>query len=334
MRKAVLLGGLVVLAGIVEARAAEPVVFRLNFTPWAMHAQYYAAQKQGFYAAEGLEVEIRPAAAGQRNEAFVATGREQFGVTNADSLIAARASGMPVLGIMADQPDTPFSVFTLKKSGIEKPEQLKGKKLAWLQANIKGLMDPMLKQAGLTRSDIEYVEVGRGTEVQILASGQVDAALGYYYGQPLTLEQRGFPTNVIRFADHGVKFYGSILYTSEQVAKTKPDLVEKFLRASLKGWIWTQDHMDEAMTYVIAQAPDREQDLEVKKLKLIYEIYRNPEYKERFGRMVDDKWQSSIDILAEGGDLQSKPKPQEMYTNAFVEKLPETKQFAEKLQAR
>jgi NitT/TauT family transport system substrate-binding protein len=334
MRHTGLLAGLILLAGSGGAGAAEPVIFRLNFTPWAMHSQYYAAQKQGFYAAEGLEVEIRPAAAGQRNEAFVATGREQFGVTNADSLIAAKASGMPVIGIMADQPDTPFSVFALKKSGIEKPEQLKGKKLAWLQANIKGLMDPMLKQAGLTRGDIEYVEVGRGTEVQILASGQVDAALGYYYGQPLTLEQRGFPTNVIRFADHGVRFYGSILYTSDQLAKSKPELAKRFLRATLKGWMWTQDHMEEAMNYVIAQAPDREHALEVKKLKLIYDIYRNPEYKERFGKMYDDKWQSSIDILAEGGDLQSKPKPGDMYTNAFVEKLPETKQFAEKLQAK
>jgi len=67
MRGTALLAGLLVVAATGAAGAAEPVIFRLNFTPWAMHAQYYAAQQQGFYAAEGLDVEIRPAAAGQRN---------------------------------------------------------------------------------------------------------------------------------------------------------------------------------------------------------------------------------------------------------------------------
>src|SRR4051812_29382242 len=81
------------------ARAEDKVILRLNFTPWGMHAQYYAALKQGFYKAEGLDLEIRPAAAGQQNEVLVASGREHFGVSNADGFIKARSNNVPVIAI-------------------------------------------------------------------------------------------------------------------------------------------------------------------------------------------------------------------------------------------
>src|SRR5581483_856658 len=108
------------------AQGADSVVMRINFTPWAMHAQYYGGLAQGIYKAEGIDLEIRPPSAGQQNEVFIGTGREQFGVANADSFIKARASGVPVVAIMADEPDTPFSVITLKKDNYREPSQLKG----------------------------------------------------------------------------------------------------------------------------------------------------------------------------------------------------------------
>src|SRR6267154_3165312 len=79
------------------AQASDNVVMRINFTPWAMHAQYFGGIAQGIYKAEGIELEIRPPSAGQQNEVFIGMGREQFGVANADSFVKARASGVPVV---------------------------------------------------------------------------------------------------------------------------------------------------------------------------------------------------------------------------------------------
>src|SRR5690606_36060093 len=130
---------------------------------------YFAAAAQGFYAEHGIEVEIRPVATGQAVSALVASGNEHFGVDNADSFVQARASGMPVVAILADQPDAPTAVITLEKSGITKPADLKGKRISWFQANVKSKLDPLLERGGLTREDIEYVVVSRGAEVQMLA---------------------------------------------------------------------------------------------------------------------------------------------------------------------
>jgi len=318
------------LLNVCGARAADSVIMRINFTPWAMHAQYYAGVAQGIYKAEGIDLEIRPPSAGQQNEVFIGTGREQFGVANADGFIRARASGVPVVAVMADEPDTPFSVITLKKDKYTDPRQLKGKKISWFQSNVKGLLEPLLIKGGLTRNDVEYVNVARGAEVQMLAAGQVDAVFGYHFGQALTLDMRGFPTDVMALKDNGVSFYGTVIYTSDQLLKQNPDLVKRFVRATMKALAWTASNKEAAVAEVVKVSPDRELKLETKKLEIIYGLYNTPDYAERFGLMNDAKWQSSIDILAaESGDLAKKPTPREIYTNAIVESLDEARTLAQ-----
>ena len=324
--------GLALGLGTGRASALDQVSLRINFTPWGMHAAYFGGRAQGFYKDEGIDLDIRPPSAGQQNEVFIGTGREQFGLANADSFVKARGSGLPVVAVMADQPDNPFSVISLKKSGITDPAKLRGKKLAWFQTNVKGLLDPLLHQGGLTRNDIEFVAVARGAEVQMLAAGQVDALFGYSYGQALTLDRRGFPTNVMAVRDFGVKFYGTVLYTNEALLKSNPDLVKRFVRATLKSYLWTREHMEDAVREIVKVSPDRDLRLETAKLAIIYnDIYKSPDYAERFGLMNDAKWQSSIDILAESGDLPKKPSPKDMYTNAVVESLDEAKTLAERI---
>src|SRR5437588_12900486 len=93
------LGGVAGLAAVLvaanAAQAADNVVMRINFTPWAMHAQYYGGVAQGIYKAEGIELESRPPSAGQQNEVFIGTGRAQFGVAHGGRFIKARARGVP-----------------------------------------------------------------------------------------------------------------------------------------------------------------------------------------------------------------------------------------------
>jgi NitT/TauT family transport system substrate-binding protein len=312
------------------ASAADSVVMRINFTPWGMHAPYLGGKAQGIYAKEGIDLEIRPPSGGQQNEVFIGSGREQFGLANIDSFVKARANGVPVVAIMADQPDPPFAVITLKKSGISHPKQLKGKKISWFQTNVQAQIDPLLKAGGIGRKDLEFVNVARGAEVQMLAAGQVDAIYGFSYGQALTLEDKGFPVNVMAVKDFGLSNYGSVIYTSEQLLKSNPDLVKRFVRATLKSLMWTKDHMQEAVSEVVKVSPDRDLKLETRKLGIIYGIYNSPDYRDRFGLMNDAKWKETIEVFSEA--IPKKPAPQEMYTNKILESLDESRQLAKMLQ--
>ncbi|MEO3388175.1 ABC transporter substrate-binding protein [Mesorhizobium sp. CAU 1741] len=311
------------------AHAADDVTIRINFTPWGMHAPIFAAKSQGFYEEEDINLSIVPPSQGQQNEVFIARGEEQFGLSNSDSFLKARANGLPVVAIMADQPSSPAGIISLKESGIDSPEKLEGKKITWIQSNIEGMLNPLLESGGLERSDIELMNVTRGAEVQLLAAGQVDALYGFTYGQALTLEENGYEVNVLALKDYGLDIYGTVFYTSETVLENDPELVERFLRATLKGYEWTLANQQEAVSYVIEVSPDRNLELETRKLGIIYDTYATPEFGERFGLMSDAKWTESIDIL--GGDLPTKPEVGDLYTNEFVEKLQESADFTKAL---
>ena len=235
---------------------------------------------------------------------------------------------MPVVAIMADQPDNPYSVITLKKSGIDTPAKLKGKKISWFQALERGLLDPVIQSAGLAREDVELVTVGARCGGPAAGGGQVDALFGYSFGQALTLEQRGFPVNVMPVRDYGVQAYGTVIYTGEALLKSNPELVKRFLRATIKGFMYTHDNAKAAVDEVIKHAPDRELELETKKSLIIFLLYQVADYAERFGLMTDDKWQSSIDLFAKSGDLARIPVASEMYTNAVLNALPEAQALA------
>ena len=89
-----------------------------------------------------------------------------------------------------------------------------------------------------------------------------------------------------------------MIYTSEQLLKSNPDLVKRFVRATMKSLIWTASNKEAAVAEVVKVSPDRDLKLETKKLEIIYGLYNTPDYAQRFGLMNDAKWQSSIDILA------------------------------------
>lgn len=317
-------------AGLTSAAAADDVSIRINFTPWGMHAPLFAAKEQGFYEAEEINLEIIPPSQGIQNEVFVARGDAQFGLSNSDSFLKARGNGLPVVAIMADQPVSPAGVISLKESGIEEPADLEGKRISWIQSNIIGMLDPLLESGNLSREDIELVNVTRGAEVQLLAAGEIDAVYGFTYGQALTLEEKGFGVNVLALKDYGLNIYGTVFYTSEDLLENNPDLVERFLRATLKGYIWTEENKKDAVASVIEVSPDRDLDLETKKLGIIYDTYASPDFAERFGLMSEEKWTNSINVL--GDDIPTKPDVADIYTNEFVEKLPESAEFADILQ--
>jgi NitT/TauT family transport system substrate-binding protein len=126
-----------------------------------------------------------------------------------------------------------------------------------------------------------------------------------------------------------VQFYGTVIYTSDKLLKDNPGLVKRFLTATLQSLIWTRDHQAEAVGYVVKVSPDRDQELETKKLGIIYKLYRSPDYAQHFGQMTDAKWQSSIDIMSKGNsDMPTPPDAHTMYSNSILDSIEESKTLA------
>ena len=307
---------------VTPAQANDDVAMRINFTPWGMHAQYFAGREQGIYGEHGINIDILPPSAGQLNESIIATGREHFGVTNVDSFVRARANGLPVRAIMMDQPEMPFAIIALESSEISLPEHLRGKTIGLFQSTGPGMIGPFLESGGLTENDVTLMNIARGTESQLLAGGEVDAIIGFSYGQALTLEDRGIPVNVMPLKDFGVNTYGTVIYTNEMLIEQNPDLVQRFVTATVEALVWTADNMRDAVAKVIVESPDRDLDLETRKLEIIYDIYDGPDFAEAFGIMTAEKWQETIDFYFEAGEIETRPDVDGIFTNEFIANAP------------
>ena len=117
----------------IEAKVTSfpPVSVVLDWFPWSNHAGLFIAKDKGYFAAEGLDVDIHPPADPATILQTVATGRDDFGINYQTGVLIARQEGVPVVSIAALVQHPLNSVMTLKDSGIVEPKDLAGRTIGW-----------------------------------------------------------------------------------------------------------------------------------------------------------------------------------------------------------
>jgi len=224
----------------IEAKVTSfpPVSVVLDWFPWSNHAGLFIAKDKGYFAAEGLDVDIHPPADPATILQTVAAGRDDFGINYQTGVLIARQEGVPVVSIAALVQHPLNSVMTLKDSGITEPKDLAGKTVGWpgIPDN-EPLLDTMLKSQGLSLSDVEMVNVGFDL-VPALIGKKVDAIVGaYWVHESISAVNQGFPVNIMRMEQHGVPdFYELVLVTNEEKIKENPEMVRRFVRAVTRGY--------------------------------------------------------------------------------------------------
>jgi len=217
------------------SHAADAVTVRLKWLNQAQFAGYYVAKDKGYYEKAGLDVSIQPGGSDFPAIQMVAGGSEQFGVTGADQILIARSKGVPVVTVAVIYRENPFVLFALKKSGITKAVQFPGKNIGLKIGGSEELIyRAMLKSAGIDKAALHEVPVK--FDLSPLLTGQVDVWPGYLINEVIAAEEKGFETSVIRPADYGVAMYADTLFTTERLLAEKPDLVRKFVAATIHGW--------------------------------------------------------------------------------------------------
>jgi len=200
-----------------------------------------AAKDQGYFEEEGLDVTILPGGFENKPEKLVAAGSDTFGITGADGVLLARQQGVPIVAFAAQYSRNATAFFSLKSSGITKPQQFAGKKVG-VKYGLE--MDPiyraLLKKTGVDASGI--TEVPMSYSIAPLLEGQVDVFPSYMNSIFPAATKKGAEVNVIDPNDYGVRFHGNVYFCTEETYKNKPELVSAFARAVIKGWQWAAEN--------------------------------------------------------------------------------------------
>jgi ABC-type nitrate/sulfonate/bicarbonate transport system substrate-binding protein len=207
----------------------------LNWVKDADFAGFYVAIDRGFYADEGVELNlISGGPNAPESVQMVASGTANVGIsTDLLQIFDTIEKGTPLVMIGAKYQESPAGLASLPDNPVRTAQDMVGKKIGGPQGDQR-FFDAVLAVNDLEPGDYEFVPTGFDPEP--LANGDVDALSVFVINQPLTLKRQGVETVAVTYSEMGLASYANILYAERDFINSNRDAVVGFLRGTVKGW--------------------------------------------------------------------------------------------------
>jgi NitT/TauT family transport system substrate-binding protein len=243
-----------------HAKPHHGVTLQLKWLHQAQFAGYYVAEENGYFAEEGLKVDIKSGGPDVDPEKLIAHGTEDFAQAGGmESLLAARDVGMPVVAIAAVFQKIDVVFIAKRETGITKLTDLSERIVSTWYTGVHLILRALLRESGLDPSKI--VEVPQAGSMAPFLQDEVAVAAATLFNQlPMLRAQGVTDLTVFDPADYGVVFPRDTIITSERVVKDRPEIVERFLRASLRGWRFAATNQADAVDAVMRRDPNLQRD--------------------------------------------------------------------------
>lgn len=221
------------------AQAADKVTFVLDWFPSGEVAFPYVGVKEGFFAAENLDVKIDIGRGGADAVTRIASGTDDFGGAALNPLMVAAAQGpIPVKAVMSVFTKQPDAIFTVEGGPITSIKALAGKTLATATFSSSNPLWPVIARTnGLDPATVKLLKVDDNALGPMLALGKVDAAISWVTSAPndaRLLKESGKKLKVLPWSEYGLDGYGWSIMASDKIVHDSPDEVARFVRAYLK----------------------------------------------------------------------------------------------------
>jgi NitT/TauT family transport system substrate-binding protein len=318
-------------AGTGEAaeQPKDSVTLQLKWVTQAQFAGYYAALEQGYYDDENLDVEIKVGGPDITPEQVVASGQAEFGIDWLPSLLATRDQGGDLVNISQVFERSGMTEVTWKDSGITDVAGMKGKKVGvWCCGNEFELFAALTKNGIDPKDKSDVTIVNQPFDMNLFLQRQVDAAAAMTYNElAQVLEQENPETgelytlddlNVITMEEAGTAMLeDGVFVRGDWIAEEgNGDIATRFLKASLKGWIFCRDNPDECLQIVLDNGPtlgEGHQRWQLNEINAL--IWPN---EGEFGVMNKEDFDRTAEIAKQFGVIKQAPSD-DAYTTEYAE---------------
>jgi len=303
------------------AWAQDKVSFRMNWYLGGLHVPFYYGKDRGFYAAEGIDVTLNEGRGSANTVQVVAAGSDTFGLADSSSVILTASKGADVKSVVSLLNSTGFAVISMASTGIRTPKDLEGKRLAVSPGDPLGqLFQAVAAVNKLDMSKITLVQVDPAAKVVSVLEKKADALLGGADDQYFLIKQRGIEPAALRFADVGANIVGMTVLTKGELIKTKPDLVRRFVRASIRSWEEAKKNPGAAVDAALKVKPDLNRQSTLDQLMVDIELLDSPNSKGRIGWGAQADWDQTLTLLKKYRGLETSQPWTAFHTNEFVGK--------------
>ena len=303
------------------AWAQDKVSFRMNWYLGGLHVPFYYGKDRGFYAAEGIDVTLNEGRGSANTVQVVAAGSDTFGLADSSSVILTASKGADVKSVVSLLNSTGFAVISMASTGIRTPKDLEGKRLAVSPGDPLGqLFQAVAAVNKLDMSKITLVQVDPAAKVVSVLEKKADALLGGADDQYFLIKQRGIEPAALRFADVGANIVGMTVLTKGELIKTKPDLVRRFVRASIRSWEEAKKKPGAAVDAALKVKPDLNRQSTLDQLMVDIELLDSPNSKGRIGWGAQADWDQTLTLLKKYRGLETSQPWTAFHTNEFIGK--------------
>src|SRR3954469_3241888 len=295
----------------------KKVTLVLDWTPNTNHTGLYVAKEQGYFAEEGLDVEIiMPGEAGA--DQLVASGKAEFGVSYQESITQARIQEVPIVSIAAVIQHNTSGFASPAEKNIVSPKDFAGKSYGgWGSPVEESVIASLMKQENANPDDVSIINMG-DTDFFTAVKRDVDFAWIYYGWTGVEAELRGEKINMIYLTDYSknLDYYTPVLATNEDMIENNPETVKAFLKATSKGYQYSIDEPAKAADILIAAAPDLDADLVKKSQEWLAPKYQDDA--PRWGEQKLEVWENYANWMYENNLLEKQLNAKEAFTNEFL----------------
>ena len=298
----------------------SPVTQKIRFTtdwyPQAEHGGYYNALVRGYYAAAGLDVEILPGNPQDTAERRVASGDAQFGMSGSDNMLIVHERGLPLIAVTTTLEHDPQAVMVHVDSPVKTFADLSNHRISvgtgapWFRYLRLKYHLQNVQELPLTFTVAEFVHDPTWIEQAFVTA------------EPYFSRQQGVDSRLLPVRDSGYDNY-RVMIASRDIVTKKPDVVRRFVAASVRGWSEYLQDPALANALILKSNPAMTEG----QLMFSWGALKNGHYIDGFaekgegvGQMSAQRWANEYAILKQVGVLKTSFDPREAYTLDFIPK--------------
>jgi NitT/TauT family transport system substrate-binding protein len=307
------------LLGCAPALALDKVTLRLDWVYGSEHAPIFLAKEKGFFTAEGIDVNILPGEGSTVTVKLVGNRTTEFGYAGADQALMAFGRELPVVSTAVILQKSPSAIIFPSSTGIKSLKDLYGKTLGvQLRSNTEKQWRAVEKIQNLDTSKIKEVPADRAI-AQLIANKSIEAGIAFYFNDGLKLVSDGTPMGWILFSDVGLPIYSTALLTNAELIKENPDLVRRFTRAFIKGWVYSEEHPKEALDVFLKTNPTVDAKYSALKFPEVLKLTQSDDSKKNgIGHSTKENWEAMQKALIDMQLMKAPIDVSQVFTNDFV----------------
>jgi NitT/TauT family transport system substrate-binding protein len=295
---------------------------------YGSHAPFALGKDKGYFRDAGIDLDIRSGNGSGSAHRLVANNDSQFSYGSCASMVNLAAKGAPLISVAVIDAMGTEAVIVRPDAGVSKLGDLKGKSiLTTANAGVNTFFPLVLKNGGLAEGDVKITNVPDGALVSsyLQGAGGSVGILGGLDDKPAEIKANGGAQPVtFAYSDFGVNQVGYCIVTNTETLKNNPDLVKRFVEATLKSYKEAEGNPDQAIAAMadivggtMAEDQGKAQARAVLDVTLGV-LYSKANTDKKLGLHVASDWDDMLNLMKKYNDLQTDKPATAFYTNDYV----------------